>query len=153
LLTPERSQVLTTRFPIFAWRLLPSAASYIMEVSTSPDFPNPQAGTDIAASGTTSIATEGTAYTPLTVPIPLGTYYWRVRPVDGMGNAGLPSIARPFVVPSVTITGAFLTTPSGLRTNTFPVGSKAVQIRLGWQYADPATDTFQLILYNSKGQQ
>lgn len=153
LVAPQRGQILTTRFPVLAWQPLPGAATYNLEVSTSPDFPNPQASADIAAAGTTLVSTEGTAFTPEHAQIPLGTYYWRVLPVDGSGNVGLPSIARTFTVPTVTITAAFLTTPTGLRTATFPTGTKAVQIRLSWQYADPANDTFQLILYNSKGQQ
>jgi hypothetical protein len=142
LVAPARNEVLTTKYPVFGWQVLPGAASYSLEISVVPDF----------STVAQTIPTEGTAWTPNT-PLAIGTYYWRVRAVDGAGGLGLPSIARPFVVPSVTITSAYLANSSGVPTTTFPKDTKVVYISLSWQYADPTKDTFQLVLFNEKGQQ
>jgi hypothetical protein len=142
LVTPANGAVLTTKYPVLGWHVTPDAASYVLEIATVPDF------STIAQ----SIPTAGTAWTPKT-PFAPGTYYWRVRAVDSAGNIGVPSVARIFIEPQVTITAAYLVSSTGARTTTFPANSQAVYIYLAWKYADPTKDTFQLILYSSTGTQ
>jgi hypothetical protein len=69
----------------FAWTSIDGAATYRLEISTSPDF------NSTAYTATTLKA----RHTP-TVRLPNNLYYWRVIPFDNKGNAGVSSLVGSF---------------------------------------------------------
>lgn len=63
-----------------------SVASYVVEVDDDPGFGS------LAFTGSPAISEATTGV------LPLGTYYWRARAVDGAGNVGANSIVTSFVI-------------------------------------------------------
>jgi len=84
--------------PLLSWDPVAGAAQYEVEISPSPDF----------AIGSRMCCTPafGTSLAPQQL-LPDNTYHWRVRAIDGVGDAGVwnfgPSFVKVFddVVPSV----------------------------------------------------
>ena len=76
------------RFPIFNWTPVPGASYYKVEIDSEPNFSAP-----IYDSGTTA----NTFFSPTKYSSPSSTYYWRVTPYDGNGEAGVPSNTSSYV--------------------------------------------------------
>ncbi|MFA5858223.1 MAG: FlgD immunoglobulin-like domain containing protein [Elusimicrobiota bacterium] len=98
-IAPEADAV-TTALPSFSWDSVDdiSGISYEIEISQNSDF----SSTNTKAANLT--LPSYTATTALTS----GTYYWRVRGVDGVGNAGVWSTGRAFktdITPPLPVTG------------------------------------------------
>jgi large repetitive protein len=74
--------------PVFTWTTVLGASAYQVEISTSQDF---APGSKICCDGTTT----GVSYSPTSL-LQDNTYYWRVRPYDGQGNAGPWTNGLPF---------------------------------------------------------
>jgi immune inhibitor A len=77
LLSPVKDALVTTNLPAFDWGDVPDAVRYDLRVDNSSTFGSPEVSVTVTAS----------AYT-VTMPLPDGRYYWRVRAVDAAGNAG-----------------------------------------------------------------
>ncbi|MDQ3992170.1 MAG: hypothetical protein M3229_00780, partial [Actinomycetota bacterium] len=82
-----------------AWNPIPGAVRYEVEVNSADDF---AAGSKVCCGGTSI----GTTLSP-TVVLKDNTYYWRMRALDGDGNAGIwnlgPAYTKTFdKVPPVT---------------------------------------------------
>lgn len=74
--------------PIFTWKPVLGAASYLFQISDSPnDFSTPRI----------SVSTLATTYQP-SERLPNLTYYWRIVPVDAAGHQGFPSWVRSFIM-------------------------------------------------------
>ena len=90
----------------FSWAAVPGAAGYEVEVSTSSDFA-PGSKVCCPVSSLTGRTTIATSYSPTLVLANNNTYYWRVRPLDASGNAGVwndgPTFKKAFddVGPSI----------------------------------------------------
>jgi large repetitive protein len=85
--------------PQFSWNAVPGATKYEVEVNSSVDF---AAGSKVCCSQLTT----STSLSP-TVVFRDNTYYWRVRALDAVGNAGVWNRGPDFVktfdkVPPVT---------------------------------------------------
>jgi hypothetical protein len=80
LLTPSY-QFENGLYPIYSWTPVPGASRYIIEISEDPDF------NDIFEIATTA----NTFYSPQSKYIGTNYYYWRVTPIDGSGEVGLPN--------------------------------------------------------------
>ena len=80
-MSPANGTKTENKRPRFRWNAAAGASTYQLQIAKSR----------YALSETASIAVSGVTYTP---PKPLdGTYYWRVRAVDGDGQAGVWSAA------------------------------------------------------------
>lgn len=74
--------------PIFSWAPSLGAASYLFQISDSPnDFSAPKI----------SINTLSTSYQP-NERIANRTYYWRIIPIDAAGHLGIPSNVQSFIL-------------------------------------------------------
>jgi hypothetical protein len=74
--------------PQFSWDPVPGAVGYQVEVNSSQDFPT---GSKWCCDGTVP----GTTLSPQNL-LPNGTFYWRVRAVDSIGDAGAWNVGQPF---------------------------------------------------------
>ena len=104
--------------PQFSWDLVPGAARYEVEVSSSQDF---APGSKVCCTGTTI----GTSLSPTTV-LKDNNYYWRVRAIDVDGNAGSwnhgPTFTKTF-------------------DNVPPVAGTSIKnLHMRDNFADPGTD-------------
>jgi len=90
LSSPSNGARTNNSTPTFSWSSVtdPSGVTYSIQVSTSNTF----ATTVVDVSGLAS-----TTYTP-SVPLADGTYYWRVRAVDGAGNNSAWSAVRNLII-------------------------------------------------------
>jgi len=90
LLLPANGAKTNDNTPAFDWSDVSDASgvSYIIQIDNNSDFSSPV----VDASGLLS-----SAYTQA-IPLADGTYYWRVRAVDGAGNGGNWSTTRNFMV-------------------------------------------------------
>ena len=77
LTSPADGRVTCEATPTFAWSAVDGTESYELEVDTDPGFPSPGIDT----------TTPGTEFTPAS-PLPLGTFYWRVRASNQCGSSG-----------------------------------------------------------------
>ncbi|MBN1431088.1 MAG: polysaccharide deacetylase family protein, partial [Anaerolineae bacterium] len=77
LLAPANSSTTADITPSFDWEDVPGADHYRIQVDDNADFSSPAADSEPTRS----------IYTP-NKPLSNGTYYWRVRTNDGMGNWG-----------------------------------------------------------------
>jgi hypothetical protein len=75
--------------PLYSWTALPGAARYEVEVNSSSDF---TPGSKVCCSGTTL----GTAFAS-TLLFKNNTYYWRIRALDQVGNAGVWNLGPNFI--------------------------------------------------------
>jgi hypothetical protein len=75
---------------VFRWSAVPFAFKYQLTVATDEQFAH-----QVLATASNPIVTQGTAYTPGT-PLPEGTYYWRVTPLDAELHKGAPSAEGRF---------------------------------------------------------
>lgn len=75
--------------PSFSWTAVPGAASYELEVSTDPSYP--QNAIILDSTGLT-----GTQYTPSSFFPNHTTLYWRLRAIDSTRDAGSWNIGEPF---------------------------------------------------------
>src|SRR5262249_29799733 len=66
--------------PLLSWAPVPGAAKYELDVNFSQDFNS--------SSSVYSATTDATGFSPLK-PFPNNTYYWRVRPINAQGDAGI----------------------------------------------------------------
>ena len=169
LLTPGPKETLTTAYPVFAFQPLPGATSYQIEFSATSDF----------STISTTISTPGTAWTPLTPQAP-GTYYWRVRALDGSGGVGTPSAFRSFTEPvpppatpipapsstpaptatppvatpaptsHVQITSAQTVGPDGKPLTSFPAAAKQIDYTFTFINASPKVDTFKIVVLDAR---
>jgi hypothetical protein len=92
LIWPWNDMVIRDNTLLFVWFPVydTSDVTYTLQVSAKPTFTNP-----IERSNLTSI------FYRLNIMLPNGTYYWRVRAVDGAGNVGNWSNAWRFRVSKV----------------------------------------------------
>jgi len=81
-LTAPRNRAVVRALPAFTWQPVRKAVGYQLEFSSTTSFASGVA--DISA-GPVTLATNG--YTNY-VPVPNGTYYWRVRAVNAANVAG-----------------------------------------------------------------
>jgi hypothetical protein len=69
----------------------PSGVTYELQIDNNADYSSPALSkTSLTASAYTLTAGEA---------LPAGTYYWRVRAVDGVGNASAWRSGWSFIVP------------------------------------------------------
>ena len=113
LLAPAKDALVTTNLPAFDWSDVPDAARYDLQVDNSSTFGSPEVAVTVTAS----------TYT-VTMPLPDGRYYWRVRAVDAAGNAGSWTSARTVWVditpaPAPTLLSPADGTPTSDNTPTF----------------------------------
>ena len=73
--------------PLLRWTPVPGAARYQLAVNFSQDFNS--------SSNVYSATTTATGFSP-TTPLPNNTYYWRVRPINAQGDAGIWSQGPSF---------------------------------------------------------
>jgi hypothetical protein len=73
---------------VLRWAPVPRAAKYIVTIGTDPSL-----GTAVQLPTETS----GTVFTPRSMLLPPGTYYWGVTPVDAQNHRGAPSSVRSFM--------------------------------------------------------
>jgi hypothetical protein len=73
---------------VLRWAAVPRAAKYIVTIGTDPTL-----GTAVQLPAETS----GTVFTPRSLLLPPGTYYWGVTPVDSQGHRGAPSAVQSFM--------------------------------------------------------
>jgi hypothetical protein len=73
---------------VLRWSPVPRASKYIVSIGTDPSL-----GTAVQLPQETS----GTVFTPRSLLLPPGTYYWGVTPVDAQGHRGAPSTVRSFM--------------------------------------------------------
>jgi hypothetical protein len=72
--------ITTTRRPTFTWgSSTGGAVKYVFELSTTSDFSSVRYTSTLASTGLTLTL-------PASQAFPNGTYYWRVRSVDALGN-------------------------------------------------------------------
>jgi hypothetical protein len=85
---------------VFKWSAVPYAFKYQVTVATDEQFAH-----QVLATASSPIITQGTVYTP-SVPLPEGTYYWRVTPLDAELHKGAPSTEGRFTYtwPTTTTT-------------------------------------------------
>jgi len=93
LLLPADNATLTTGLPSFTWSAVAGAAKYEIDISPA----NPPSNTPPGARYTVTTP----KYTPSS-PLPINTFYWRVRGVDAAGNAGPWSVIRAVKITSPT---------------------------------------------------
>jgi hypothetical protein len=110
LLLPANGAKTNNNTPAFSWSVVtdPSGVSYIIQIDNNSDFSSPE----VNVSGLTSSAyTTGAALAD-------GTYYWRVRVVDGAGNSSAWSAVRSLIV-DVTVPSVptLLSPADGAKTN------------------------------------
>jgi hypothetical protein len=125
--------------PLFKWNSVLGASDYELEVSTSQDFAT---GSRVCCDGRTT----ATSYSPTTI-LKNNTYYWRVRPFDPSGNAGIWTVGAPFtqtfdnvpplVAPAVSGLAMYDSTAFGSSISRSPVviwnqvmGASAYQINI-----------------------
>jgi hypothetical protein len=115
--------------PQVAWPAVAGAAGYEVEINfaPAPDWPVGSKVCCAPLSFTTDATTLGTKFSPEVVLDNNRTYRWRVRAIDGAGNAGVwnegPSFTKPF-------------------DNVPPVTAPAVKdVHMRDNLGDPATDT------------
>ena len=96
--------------PSFSWTSVPGAASYELQVSTDPSYP--QNAIILDSTGLT-----GTQYTPSRFFPNHTTLYWRLRAIDSNNDAGSWNDGQPFTeafdVLSPTINNFHVVDPSG----------------------------------------
>ena len=82
---------------VLRWSAVPRAAKYIVTIGTDPSL-----GTAVQLPTETS----GTVFTPRSMLLPPGTYYWGVTPVDAQNHRGAPSAVHSFMWtwPTTTLT-------------------------------------------------
>ncbi len=85
LLTPTNLYQ-TGLYPLYSWTPVPGASSYKIEIADNPGF-DPMFET---------YTTANTTYAPQVNYIGTKYYYWRVTPIDGGGELGLPSDVAEF---------------------------------------------------------
>jgi titin len=83
LLTPANNAATGDTTPTFTWRAVAGATSYRIQIADISDFSSLIEDQGVAV----------TNFTPAT-PLPLGTYFWRVAPIDGAALEGAFSIVR-----------------------------------------------------------
>lgn len=96
LLTPGNAANVSTT-PTFTWAAATNAATYDLQISTSPTF----ATTVVNQTGLT-----GTSYTLATPLANATTFFWRMRPVNGCATGGFTT----GIVPYFNTTGSACTT-------------------------------------------
>lgn len=79
-----------TQTPTLSWTQISWAGQYQVQISRLPGFASNALAIDSTQPSTVP------AYTSL--PLPDGLYYWRVRALDGSGNAGAWSPVETFVI-------------------------------------------------------
>ncbi|MBN1429887.1 MAG: hypothetical protein JXB07_16075, partial [Anaerolineae bacterium] len=105
LLTPPNNSTTSDLTPTFDWEDVPGATHYRIQIADNPDFSSPTA--DSQPSNST--------YTPGKT-LPNGSYYWRVRTNDEMGNWGEYSEIWTFTVNGALPAAPTLLTPPNSST-------------------------------------
>ena len=85
---PGAIMVHPTQPLVLRWSPVPRAAKYIVTIGTDPTL-----GTAVQLPTETS----GTVFTPRSMLLPPGTYYWGVTPVDAQNHRGAASSVRSFI--------------------------------------------------------
>jgi Mg-chelatase subunit ChlD len=75
--TPEAGAVVETTGFSLSWKAVPGATSYRFQLDDDPAFGSPIY--DVTATET---------YFKPSSPLPAGTYYWRIKPLGGLGEEG-----------------------------------------------------------------
>lgn len=88
LVSPSKGEMLLSSTPTFTWNPVPSARSYIIEISKGEDF----------LEMTDTVIFDDTSFT-LADTLELGaTYYWRASARSAQGEQGEPSVSESFRV-------------------------------------------------------
>jgi hypothetical protein len=107
LISPANGAAITDSTPLFDWSdSTGSPTLYQLQVDDNADFSSPTLTK--TSSGSTTSATTALAN---------GTYYWRVRARDALGNWGEWSVVYSF---SLNAGGAMIT-PSGVHLSALPI--------------------------------
>lgn len=103
--SPADGVIITTTTPLLQWKTVidPSGVTYEVQLASNSTFAT------LVANPTNLTAAAGASYATFTSGSALddGTYYWRVRAIDGAGNESNWSSARSFTVdttaPTITL--------------------------------------------------
>jgi hypothetical protein len=88
----EEAQITWPSTPlVLRWSEVPYALEYIVTIATDEKLSNIVLGT-----ASSSVKTEGTAYSPIGTLQAGQTYYWAITPVDAEGHRGARSTIRKF---------------------------------------------------------
>jgi hypothetical protein len=110
LINPADGSILENRRPTFEWQAVPQATSYLLQVSTAPDFSTLALNQTISA----------TNYSVTTDLLINKVYYWRVRGSGPFGN-GDWSVLRSFTTANPpSLPGISSPANGGLTTNYTP---------------------------------
>lgn len=104
LIAPVNNAVVADNDLLFSWNPSPGAATYRVEVSTSTDF-------SAVYDATPGSNTVMTSFSPTKQYVD-GTYYWRVRALDGSSNFIGTSAVRVFAKDQSTLGEYFPLTPA-----------------------------------------
>jgi len=126
LLTPTNGTVLEINTVTLTWNPAASAATYDLKIDNDASFASPE------------VDLTGLTATISLVALPEGTYYWRVRAVNGIGNPGPWSATWTFSTP---LDDSAPSPPSSLTSPTHTVGGTDTTnniIEVDW--SDDASD-------------
>lgn len=145
LTSPADSSTVVTDTPQLNWGVVSDASEYQVQVDNDPDFSSPELDINI----------DTNPYT--TSSLSDGTYYWRVRGNDSVGNSGPWSTEWSFTIDTIGAAAPSLTSPTDgalLTVNTPQLtwgtvaGANAYQVQvddassfnsLNFEYTTPST--------------
>jgi hypothetical protein len=146
LVSPTNGATINTATPSLDWSDVtdPSGVSYRVQIDNNSDFSSPEvyvSGLAVSAYTTTALAQ--------------GTWYWRVKAVDGVGNESAWTAARNFIIDTAPAVPTLLSPAdaSRLRVSNPNLGWSAVSDPQGVTYSVQVstTDTFATTVVNVAG--
>jgi hypothetical protein len=116
------------------WAPVPGAEAYEYQIATDPDFESAK----LMDSGSTEQSS-------LSLNLPPGAYFYRIRSVDGEGRAGVWSAAQKFVVSSNTLRVSSPTNGAEL-----VLDSRQTPVSFSWSTVEGAS-SYELIISSQRG--